>query len=232
MQIYYNTNIPQKIKVEQKIPLGEEISHHLIVVLRHKIGDKVKLCDGKGTLYEIEILNTNKKMCEGIIKKINKQFGAEQKTKEIVVGIAMLKNTERMEWAIEKMVEIGVGKIIPIITQRTERKKINIQRLQKIAQSAAQQSLKGFLPIVEKITTLEKFVNENKTGYIAHCNDGQKIKIPQNNTKYTLLIGPEGDFSTEEIKIAKNNGYQEITLGNARLRAETAAVCAAYQCVI
>ncbi|MFI3287746.1 MAG: RsmE family RNA methyltransferase [Rikenellaceae bacterium] len=231
MQLFYYTNLECGLEVGQRYTLCDELSHHCIVVLRRSKGDVVMVCNGKGWLYSSRIEVASKKAAELVIEEVNPNFGCEQK-REIIVGLAPTKNMDRVEWAVEKMVEIGATKIVPIISMHSERRTIKIDRLRRIALSAAQQSLKGFLPTIEEAQSFKTFVENNHGGYIAHCNEGQKTRIEAGADKYTVLIGPEGDFSLQEVDLALKCGYKEITLGSARLRTETAAVCAAYMCTL
>ncbi len=231
MQIFYYTELEDNLAVGSRFTLSEELSHHIVVVLRQSVGKEVMVCNGRGWLYGTRIEVANKKRAEVTIENVDSNFGVEGK-RDITIGVAPTKNIERIEWAVEKMVEIGATRIVPIISSHSERKTIKTERLKRIALSAAQQSLKGFLPVIDEPTPFAEFVKENKGGYIAHCNESEKQKIEGGAEVYAVLIGPEGDFSPEEVALAKQFNYKEITLGTARLRTETAAVCAAYLCTL
>lgn len=231
MQIYYFTELEDNLPQGYRYTLSEELCHHLLVVLRHGVGDSVMVCNGRGWLYGSKIETASKKRVEMVIESVEANFGSQQR-RDITLAICPTKNIERTEWAVEKMVEIGVTRIVPILSAHSERKNLKTERLRRIAVSAAGQSLKGFMPTIEELTPFKKFVEENPEGYIAHCNEGKKTKIHRDEARYTVMIGPEGDFSTEEVAFALQHNYREVTLGDARLRTETAAVCAAYLCTL
>ncbi len=228
MQIYYFTSL--QAQPEQRVELPQELCFHLDTVLRHKVGDSVSLCNGNGVLYECEIVELNKRKGECRVVSIQDNFGEPS---DVHVAIAPTKNMQRTEWAVEKMVEIGVSSITPIICDHSQRRELKTARLEKIAVSAAQQSLKGYLPTICQPTTFDSFIKERQTmdftGYIAHCSEGEKSRIESSRTgtKF-ILIGPEGDFSAREVELALHNGYTAVSLGSSRLRTETAAVVAAY----
>ncbi len=232
MQLFYDTTLPQKgIDVGSSIVLSPELSHHIVVVLRCEVGSVISICNGQGRLYECRVVEAVKKGTLVKVETVEDNFGRQIDTK-ITIAIAPTKSMDRVEWAVEKAVEIGATVIVPIISQRSERKSVNVDRLKRIARSAAEQSLKGFLPTIEEPQKFRDFVTTNPAGFIAHCNEGEKIRIPTSESQYVVMIGPEGDFSPEEVEFALKNDYKAITLGNARLRTETAAVCAVYQCTL
>lgn len=232
MQIFYDTSLQiSSPKVGEIVTLSPELSHHIVVVLRNSTDQDIHLADGDGRLFLGHITAAAKKACQVQIDHIDQNFG-RQCSAHINLAFVPTKSIDRVEWAVEKAIEIGARVISPIISSRSERKTLNIERLQRVAKSAAEQSLKGFLPVVKEPQKFADFIKENPNGLIAHCNNGNKIQIPLSQPSYTVLIGPEGDFSPEEVELAKENGYQEITLGSARLRAETAAVCAVFNCTL
>ncbi len=231
MQLFYYTELENNLTVGSRYNLSDELSHHCIVVLRRSVGDRVMVCNGKGWLYASRIEVANKRSAELVIEEVDANFGAENR-REITLAIAPTKNMDRVEWAVEKMVEIGVTRIVPIVSAHSERKVLKTDRLKRIALSAAQQSLKGFLPVIDEPTPFKEFITNFPNGYIAHCNESEKTTIAPGADNYTVMIGPEGDFSPEEVAAALKQGYKEITLGTARLRTETAAVCAAYLCTL
>ncbi len=229
MQLFYYTDLEDNLKEGARITLTAELSHHITVVLRTKAGDTVMVCNGRGWLYGCSLEVSSKREAVLLVLSARGDFGAESHY-DITVAIAPTKSMDRLEWAVEKMVEVGVSRIVPIISSRSERKSLKVDRLRRIALSAAQQSLKGHLAEVGEVQSLKQFLSENPGGFIAHCNEGSKVKIPSGRESYTILIGPEGDFSEEEVEMAREWGYRSITLGESRLRTETAAICAAYLC--
>ncbi len=231
MQLFYHTELEDNLKEGSRITLTTELSHHLTIVLRTKVGDTVMVCNGRGWLYGCSLEVASKRESVLLVLSAKGDFGSESQY-DITVAIAPTKNIDRLEWAVEKMVEVGVSRIVPIVSARSERKSLKVDRLRRIALSAAQQSLKGHLAVVEEVQPLKQFLSENPGGFIAHCNEGSKVKIPMGRESYTVLIGPEGDFSIEEVELAHQWGYRAITLGESRLRTETAAVCAAYLCTL
>ena len=217
-------------KIEDKKALfssGEKI--HLTKVLRKKTDDLIKIIDGTGFLYTGKIINLKNKNLEvEIIKKEKKE---KKHNYYLHLAIAPTKNINRFEWFLEKGTEIGIDEITPIICKNSERKKINIHRCNRILISSLKQSLKYHLPKLNEAIKFDEFIkqkNESKK-YIAHCKETEKIKIEKDiNASYTVLIGPEGDFSDHEIEVANNNNYESITLGESRLRTETAGILATH----
>ncbi len=211
-----------------QLVLSEETSKHCVQVLRMKEGEQLQLTNGIGNLLTAEIIAANKKNC---IIKIIKTQSHQSQTKRISITISLLKNASRFEWFLEKATEIGVVEIIPIITKRTERQYFRFDRMNSILIAAMLQSQQTFLPILhEPILYNEIFKSLNfETKLIAHCEEDKKVDIKDivtsNNTQ--ILIGPEGDFTPDEIALALQHNYQPVSLGNTRLRAETAGIVAA-----
>lgn len=231
MQLFYDTSLSGSLVVGSPIKLGSELSHHMVVVLRRGVGDSVFICNGDGWLYGCSIDSASKRECGLTINSVEQGWGRQCEV-DIKLAIAPTKSVDRLEWAVEKAVEIGASSIVPIMTQRTERKSVNIERLSRVARSAAEQSLKGSLPVVEPMQKFKDFVALNPNGFIAHCIDGEKVTIPLGLSSYTILIGPEGDFSPDEVELALSYGYRAVTLGRQRFRTETAALCALYHCTL
>lgn len=229
MQIFYDTSLSTLPSIGQTIELSTELSHHVVVVLRRTLHSEALIANGEGALLYCTITEASKKRCKLIVNNIDENFG-RQCNSHITLALAPTKSMDRVEWAVEKAVEIGARVITPIISARSERKTLNVERVQRIAKSAAEQSLKGFMPIVNEPQKFSDFVAQNPNGFIGHCNEGEKITIPHGLQNYIVMIGPEGDFSPEEVELALSHGYKAITLGNSRLRTETAAVCAVYNC--
>jgi 16S rRNA (uracil1498-N3)-methyltransferase len=224
MKLFYTPEIDN----EKTFTLSENESKHAIRVLRLKKHDTINLINGKGSFYEAIISDDNPKKCEVIITSIQKEI----LNKPILhIAIAPTKNNDRTEWFIEKCTEIGITKITPTLCSNSERKKIKQERFKKTAISAMKQSLKATLPIVNDLTNFKELINSPFNGgkYIAHCykNEQKHFKdIYQKGENALILIGPEGDFSEEEVTLAKNNGYEPITFGESRLRTETAGIVA------
>ncbi|SRX56150.1 16S rRNA (uracil(1498)-N(3))-methyltransferase [Aequorivita sp. CIP111184] len=229
MQLFYNPNISESTK---EITFDKEESRHIAKVLRMKEGDTFKITNGKGSFFDSEIMNANPKAC---LVKILSQDIQQPLPYQLHLAVAPTKLNDRYEWFLEKATEIGITEITPIICAHSERKIIKPERYEKILQSAMKQSLKAYLPILNDSVSFKDFINlENNSAdlkCIAHCEETDKkslksILLP--NKKVTILIGPEGDFSSEEIELAKKGGYIPVTLGESRLRTETAAVVACH----
>lgn len=225
MNIFYTPNITNT----NTFVLDETESKHAIKVLRLNQGDEICLVDGKGSFYIAEINNAHQKKCEVNIIKHEKE---ENNKPRIHIAIAPTKNNDRLEWFIEKTTEIGISEISPIICDHSERKFLKTERLEKRAISAMKQSLKATLPLINDSINFKNFVNsipETTEKYIAHCyNENQKHlkEIYPGSKDCVVLIGPEGDFSLQEVELALNNGFTPISLGKSRLRTETAGLVA------
>ena len=225
MNIFFSNTIQNNA-----IVLPEDETRHCVKVLRKEKGDRINCIDGKGNYYEAEISEITKKYCICKIISHTPNFGCFPYT--IRMGVAPTKNMDRFEFFVEKAVELGVSEIIPLRCKHSERKQVKTERIEKIALSAMKQSLKAQKPIIHEITPLETVLNMQLTGgkYIAHCQNQNTIslkKIPRDN-EITILIGPEGDFSTEEINLAVKNTWEGLDLGPSRLRTETAAIVAVH----
>ena len=215
---------------QKEIVLDEDTSRHVVQVLRMKEGEKLNLTDGKGSLITAEIADAHKKHC--LVKIINSRLTTHD-SRKITIAISLLKNTSRFEWFLEKATEIGVSEIIPLICERTEKQKFRYDRMKGICISAMLQSQQSWLPVLHEPKqfshlTIEQFDNQQK--FIAHCEEsGQKNSLstfqPLNHS--TILIGPEGDFSKEEIELALQKDFIPVSLGETRLRTETAGIVAA-----
>ncbi len=210
--------------------LSQEESKHCIKVLRLKTGDKVKLIDGKGGLYISEITDDNPKKCSVKVIETEKKNG--RKDYKFYIAVAPTKNIARFETFIEKATEIGIDKIIPFVSRYSERKTIKPERLEKVIISAVKQSKAFFKPVLENLTNFENIINSGFEGekYIAHCYDSDTKKhikeVYEKGKDVLILIGPEGDFSKEEVQKAVKKGFKEISLSDARLRTETAGIVA------
>ena len=225
MQLYYSNTID-----EQHVVLDEIESKHCSKVLRKKVDDDLFVTDGRGILYETKIKEiTKKNVIASIIKKT---ISSNNPFEYCHIAIAPTKNIDRFEWFLEKATEIGIGKITPTICENSERRNIRLDRLEKIVISAMKQSLKTFKPILNDCVTFEEFLSTKPMAeekFIAHC---QNENTPHLFNAYTrlrnvcVLIGPEGDFSLKEIEDSIKAGFVEISLGESRLRTETAGVFA------
>lgn len=207
------------------VSLATDEAHHLHVLRKQK-GDWVHVMDGKGRLFEAEVVHTKR----GELRVGTMLETAESQQMHTLM-VAPTKNIARFEWVIEKATELGIAKIIPIRSERSERVKLKEDRLIRIAVSAAKQSKDLFIPHIEALTDFEtalKVDGENK--WIAHCSPGEKIALKaatQHAGTHIIAIGPEGDFSPDEVDLAISNGFSALSLGNKRLRTETAAVASA-----
>ena len=215
------------INNQQQIILNEETSKHCIRVLRMKAGDQLQLTSGIGDLYTVEIINANKNAC--VVKKISYTFSPKN-IKQLTIAISPLKNTSRFEWFLEKATELGISNIIPIICKRTERQLFKLERMQNILVAAMLQSQQCYLPHLSEPIAVNDFIQTTiaKTKFIAHCLDENKKQVKDFvSGEMLMMIGPEGDFAPEEIALALQNNFIPVSLGNTRLRTETAGVVAA-----
>ena len=211
--------------------LSEAESKHCIRVLRLKEGSPIVLVNGRGALHKAEIVDANPKKCQVFTKEIIDPF--EPLSYDLHIAIAPTKNIDRTEWFLEKVTEIGISTITPILSEHSERKVIKKERLEKVIVAAMKQSLKAFKPSLGDLMNFEDFVKScnARNKYIAHCNEpsGRKVLSKENVGESTcILIGPEGDFSETEVELAKQHGFTEISLGKSRLRTETAGVVACH----
>ncbi len=232
MQLFFNPELNPNIS-EFKFDKTE--SRHIVRVLRKKEGDLLHITNGKGFLFDAEIIVANdNKCCVQITRCI-----AKEKTwnYHLHIAVAPTKLNDRMEWFLEKATEIGIDEITPIICQHSERKIVKIARFEKIIRAAMKQSLKFQLPKINEAKTFKEFMAEEIEGlkFIAHCEEQEKKSLKQEilpNTDTTVLIGPEGDFSSKEIELALQKQYIPVTLGQSRLRTETAALVACHTVAI
>jgi 16S rRNA (uracil1498-N3)-methyltransferase len=226
MQLFYVPDISGA-----EVILNETESKHAVRVLRLKEGDDIELVDGKGGFFKARITDANPKKCQLIIIESQTEFG--KKDFHLHIAIAPTKNIDRTEWFLEKCTEIGIDEVTPLLSEHSERKVIKPERLEKILVSAMKQSVKAYLPKLNELTKLSDLLEQatETKKFIAHCNEGEKPHLknvvnPGDNV--LILIGPEGDFSPEEVELALENGFEAISLGNARLRTETAGVVACH----
>ena len=230
MQLFFNPNI------ESDLFLEKEEHIHATKVLRKKEGDILSVMDGKGGLFECKLIQiSSKKSLVEILE--SKKF---DKTNRLHIGIAPTKNNNRMEWFLEKATEIGISEITPLLCSRSERKVLKNERMHKIILAAAKQSKSFHVPVLNEMISFSSFVKkvESKQKFVAHCEEDSEKKTLHNhnllNTESTvILIGPEGDFTAKEIEEAKSHNFEELSLGESRLRTETAAMvaCAYYNLI-
>jgi 16S rRNA (uracil1498-N3)-methyltransferase len=230
MQLFYN---PEIKLTDKEFSFDKEESKHIVKVLRKKEGDFLLVTNGLGQLFKTDIIAVSEKKCTVRINTIEAQKESDY---YIHIAVAPTKMNDRFEWFLEKATEIGIHEITPIICDHSERTIIKTERFDKIIQSAMKQSLQYFLPKLNQPISFKEFIKMNHSGNlcIAHCEETDKKllkSIINPKEKYTLLIGPEGDFSEKEIKIALENNFIPVSLGNTRLRTETAAVVACHSIV-
>ncbi|RVU01854.1 16S rRNA (uracil(1498)-N(3))-methyltransferase [Mucilaginibacter limnophilus] len=229
MHLFYTPDIEPSIS---QYFLNEEESKHAVRVLRLSPGDEVQLIDGRGGFYIAHIKDAHPKRTILDIASVTTEY--QKRNHYLHIAVAPTKNIERLEWFLEKATEIGIDEVSLIICQRSERKEARADRLNRIITSAVKQSIKAYHPILNEATPFNKFVSSVSEGqkFIAHCAEGTKQPLKtliETGGSYTVLIGPEGDFTSDEINTALNNGYKAITLGDSRLRTETAALEACFE---
>ncbi|MBI3137331.1 MAG: 16S rRNA (uracil(1498)-N(3))-methyltransferase [Sphingobacteriales bacterium] len=213
---------------QQQISLDEDTSRHIVQVLRMKAGEQLNLTDGKGHLLLCEIAAEHKKHCEVTVREAEYRAPAVRK---VAIGISIIKSSSRYEWFLEKATEIGIAEIIPLVCQRTEKERFRHDRMNTICISAMLQSQQVWLPVLREPESFVSVLDESKFSgqFIAHCGEGPKNPLArqQQHGSTVILIGPEGDFTTTEIELALQKGFMPVSLGDTRLRTETAGVVAA-----
>lgn len=228
MHIFYTPDITQNTYT-----LNEEESKHCVRVLRLPIGALVNLVDGRGGFYTAEITSNNPKKVSLSILKVETEY--HKRNHYLHIAVAPTKNIDRIEWFLEKATELGIDEITPIITDRSERRVVKEDRLNKVITAAVKQSIKAYHPLLNESVSFSKFLNSPLEGekLIAHCIDSEDKKYISNlivpHQKYLILIGPEGDFTPEEVNLALNKGFKQLTLGDNRLRTETAALSVCFE---
>ena len=211
--------------------LPEEESQHAVKVLRLQVGDEIVIVDGVGGFYKAKITNPHPKHCGFEIIELQTEFG--KRDYKLHIAIAPTKNIERLEWFIEKATEIGIDEITPLVCRFSERKIVKEERLEKIIISAAKQSVKAYFPKLNTLCTFDELLKRYSASqkFIAHCYDEDKKLLQteiQKSSDILILIGPEGDFSKEEVEKAISHGFVPVSLGESRLRTETAGVVACH----
>lgn len=228
MQLFYNPEISEK---DSQVIFNRDESRHIAKVLRKNEGDILNITNGEGLLFKAEIIKADVKQCLAKIISVEKQ---DPPPYHLHMAVAPTKMNDRFEWFLEKAMEIGVHEITPVICDHSERKVVKLNRFERVLQSAMKQSLHSRMPQLNEPVNFSEFINAEIEGdiFIAHCEDKaeksylQKEIKPKN--KITILIGPEGDFSREEIETALNSGWKAVSLGESRLRTETAAIVACH----
>ncbi len=233
MQLFYSNTINSD---SRQFIFDKIESRHIVKVLRKNEGDTLFITDGNNSLFQVVILIASDKKCT--VKIVSIEQKEIPRNYYLHIAIAPTKNNDRLEWFLEKATEIGIDKITPIICKHSERKVIKLERLERVLVSAMKQSLKFKLPKLNPAISLSEFISQKHQGdlFIAHCEETDKKTLKselstkddskEKKKKITLLIGPEGDFSTKEIEIALQNKYVPVTLGESRLRTETAGIVA------
>lgn len=219
MHLFYQPDLQNGL-----LELSEEETRHAVRVLRLGVGERVEVTDGKGVRAIAEISEISKRSCAfQIVEQVKEENPVLPK-----VAIAPTKSIDRFEWFLEKAVEIGVSEICPILCTNSERRNLKLDRSEKVLLAAMKQSQRNWLPTILPLTSFSDFVsNAEHPMLIAHCRDGKKVSLNEDlNTESWILIGPEGDFTQEEIELVLSKSASEIDLGKSRLRTETAGIFA------
>ena len=222
MHLFYSPDLK-----DDHYELSPDDSKHCIKVLRLKKGDLVYLTDGKGTLYKARIIHDDLRSCR--VEVIEKQYDYDKRPFSLHIAIAPTKNIKRFEWFLEKSTAIGIDGITPLICFHSERRQLKTERSNRIITAAIKQSLKTYHPVLNEMIHYNEFFESGIHGakFIACCDQGHSKHLKNQYTpgeNATIIIGPEGDFSQQELDKAKNSGFNPVSLGNSRLRTETAGV--------
>ncbi|SEM22726.1 16S rRNA (uracil1498-N3)-methyltransferase [Maribacter orientalis] len=225
MQLFYNSDVKTN---DTHFTFDTNESKHIIKVLRKRKGDELWITNGEGYLFRAKIIDDSIKKCEVELMSSKK---THPKLYWLHMAVAPTKMNDRFEWFLEKATEIGVDEITPIICDRSERKILKLDRMQRVIESAMKQSLQTYLPKLNEPISLSDFLEKPITGlqFIAHCEDSERHELKRRvvaDQDITILIGPEGDFTSSEIISAMAKGYAPVTMGKTRLRTETAAIVA------
>lgn len=231
MQLFY---APDLVETSKEYQFDKEESRHIHKVLRKTLGDILQITNGKGWVFEAKIIASDAKHCS--VQILRSTF-SKPRSYRLHMAVAPTKMNDRFEWFLEKATEIGIDEITPIICDHSERKVIKLERLEKIIQSAAKQSLNPHLPLLHPQASFTNFISNvtkeqsNQQLFIAHCEDQEKLLLQDAVIKQQdtlILIGPEGDFSISEINTALAHNFNPVSLGKSRLRTETAAIVACH----
>lgn len=225
MQLFYNPHLKANDTI---FTFDKNESKHIIKVLRKKNGDELLITNGNGYLFHAKIIGDNIKKCEVELISSKKTYPTRH---NLHIAVAPTKMNDRYEWFLEKATEIGVHEITPILCDRSERKTLKLDRMQRVVESAMKQSLQTYLPKLNEPIALSEFLEKPITGlkFIAHCDESERFELKRRivpDQDLTILIGPEGDFTSTEIKSALSTGYLPVSMGKTRLRTETAAIVA------
>lgn len=225
MDLFYLPKIETDTK---KIIFPKEEAKHLARVMRKKVGDQLRATNGLGLEVKLELIHVENHTCHArVLTKTNHN----PLPYTLHLAVAPTKNISRFEWFLEKATEIGVHSITPLLCHHSERKSVKIERLSKIMIAALKQSQQFFLPTLNPMETFDSFLRKHHTGFIAHCHPSEKpslFSVAKKHGDQLILIGPEGDFSAEEVQLAAAREYTAVQLGSQRLRTETAAVVACH----
>ena len=226
MQLFYAPDIDPE---NRQFSFGPDESRHIVRVLRKKVGDELRLTNGKGFLFHARLVAVGPKDCRVEVETVDKH---NRPMHRLHLAVAPTKSTDRFEWFLEKATEIGVDEITPIACNHSERRVLKTERLKKVVANAMKQSNRTYLPVLNELTSFEEFVAERPEEllFIAHCKEEEKSELKRKlaaDKEVLILIGPEGDFSEEEIDLAMARGFIPVSMGEARLRTETAAIVAA-----
>lgn len=222
--------------IAEELSLPESDSRHAVRVLRMKEGEELQVIDGKGNVYTCRLVDAHPKHAAVEILEVHAQPLPWKQ--QLAVAVAPTKHLDRMEWLVEKMTEVGVNRIIPLLTDRSERREIKVERLEKIAVAAMKQSLKATLPVIDEMTPINRLITmmPDAQRFVAYCDPSipriDMAKCYRPFVDSLILIGPEGDFTPGEIEATLRAGFQPVTLGDNRLRTETAALFALSTCHI
>ena len=219
MSVFY---APDLIEDATFYQLNEDESKHCVKVLRLGQGALITLVNGKGLEFKCILQDPHPKRAMLAVQDVV----AHPPTKALHIAMAPTKNMDRIEWFLEKATELGISKLTFLYCDHNERKSVNLERLQKIAIAAMKQSKRFYLPEITDLIPFEKFINTYQNGYFGHCYPGIKTPLKGLSNDAVFLIGPEGDFSVSEVKLATENGYQAVNMSDFRLRTETAALLA------
>ena len=224
MQLFYQPEISKGQHF-----LTQEESRHAVKVLRYLPGDTINITDGLGSFYQATIVKANQKKCSF---SINEETKVSPNPIYRHIAIAPTKNIDRFEWFVEKATEFGIDRITPILCNNSERRIIKVDRIRKKALSAMKQSIKAFHPVIDELQSFKDCLKiEADFKFIAHVDSANPLLLKdqiQINGSHLVLIGPEGDFSDKEIELAMHEGFSKVSLGQSRLRTETAGIAAAH----
>ncbi|WGK64793.1 16S rRNA (uracil(1498)-N(3))-methyltransferase [Croceiramulus getboli] len=229
MQLFYHPEAHQQAK---RLTFSKEESRHIVKVLRKTVGDTLRITNGKGQFFSVEITEASQKHCQTRVLEVESQ---DPLPYELHLAVAPTKLNDRFEWFLEKATEIGVHRVTPLLCDHSERTVIKAARYERVLEAAMKQSLSAYLPTLAPLTPFSTFIEQEQNGllYIAHCEDRPKLRLmeaiqQERPQRLIVLIGPEGDFSSAEIEAAVRHKAIEVDLGKSRLRTETAAIVACH----